>query len=149
MLFYVRRQTCADGSFEWYVLMAIPDAARADPFGRERRLQRSGKSCRPSSTPSGDRREVPPKITHVLRRGESAQTKASRRAGLVGHVALTGDLSGGQPAHHPNAEPKSWSHSAGDSQTVGRLSLVATQKSPAEAAASNPKQVPLAPIMVD
>ena len=46
-LFYVRRHTCADGSFEWYASsMAIPGGPRANSFGRERRPQRSGRGCR-------------------------------------------------------------------------------------------------------
>jgi hypothetical protein len=41
MLLYVRRFTCADRSFGGYSPMAIPGDARAKPFRRERRLQRS------------------------------------------------------------------------------------------------------------
>ena len=48
MLFYVRGHTCADGAFERYVLV-IRGGARAYSFRRERRLQRSGRSCRRSS----------------------------------------------------------------------------------------------------
>ena len=50
MLFYVRRHTCADGSFEWYVLNGNTGGARAKPFRREQRRQRSARSCRRGST---------------------------------------------------------------------------------------------------
>ena len=42
MLFYVRRHTGADGSFEWYVLNGHTRRRASNPFRRERRLQRSG-----------------------------------------------------------------------------------------------------------
>jgi hypothetical protein len=45
-LFYVRRHTCADGSFEWYILNGHTGGPRANSFGRERRPQRSARGCR-------------------------------------------------------------------------------------------------------
>ena len=46
MLFYVRRHTCAKGSFEWYVLNGHTRRRVSKFFPTEQRLQRSGGSCR-------------------------------------------------------------------------------------------------------
>ena len=57
MLFYVRRDTCADGAFEYQVLNGH---TRRRASIRERRLQRSGRSYRRSSIwPSQSQKKKP------------------------------------------------------------------------------------------
>ena len=71
MLFYVRRHTCADGSFEWYVLnghtrrpaskLFRTRAAAVAERGEVAGEARAGQGASPQANADADR---PPKISH-------------------------------------------------------------------------------------